>query len=114
MGDFIQRCSIFEMPKIKPLIIRVTENLGNDKYLIQQIFNPEKIFDFELYRSTWNKFFNTLTKYSKKPEDWPIIFCLALCHYLEETYNDFGKQSYCFFLNIALENAIYVSRIVQK
>ena len=114
MGDFIQRCSIFEIPKIQPLINRVSGNLGNDEYLIQYIFHPEKIFDFELYRSTWNKFYSTLTKYCKKPEDWPIIFCLALCHYLDEAYEEFGKESYWFFLNVALENAIYISRISQK
>ena len=114
MGDFIKRFSIFGMPKIQPLIARVAANLANDKYLIQNIFNPEKIFNFELYRSTWNKFYNTLTKYCKKPEDWSMIFCLTLCHYLDETYKDYGKESYWFFLNIALENAIYVSRISQK
>lgn len=114
MGDCIQRCHIFEIPKILPLIARVAENLGNDKYLIQNIFNPEKIFDFELYKSIWNKFYNTLTKYCKKSEEWPKIFCLALCHYLDEIYKDFGEESYWFFLNIALENAIYVSRISQK
>ena len=114
MGDFIQRFSFFEIPKIQPLIARVAGNLGNEEYLIQHIFNPEKIFDFELYRSTWNKFYNTLTKYCKKPEDWPMIFNLALCHYLDKTYQEFGKTSYFFFLYIALENAIYVSRISQK
>jgi hypothetical protein len=114
MGDCIQRCSFFEIPKIQPLINRVAKNLGNDEYLIQHIFNPEKIFDFELYRSTWNKFYNTLTNYCKKAEEWPIIFCLALCHYLDEIYNEFGKESYCFFLYIALENAINVLRISQK
>ena len=114
MGDFIKRFSIFGMPKIQPLIARVAANLANDKYLIQNVFNPEKIFNFELYRPTWNKFYNTLITYCEKPEDWSMIFCLALCHYLDKTYKNFGKESYWFFLNIALENAIYVSRISQK
>ena len=114
MGQFHKIFPNLEIPKIQPFIERVTLNLGNDKYLIKCIFNTEKIFDFELYRSTWKKFYNTLTKYCKKPEDWSMIFSLTLSHYLEKININCGKLTYLFFVNIALENAIYVSRIFQK
>ena len=93
--------------------MEVILNFGNENYLIEKKFNPEKVFDFKLYSSTWEKFHDNLIKYCKTPDEWPMLFTIALNTFLEGTYLIGGKGSYTLFFDIAFKNAIYVSKIPQ-
>ena len=113
MGQFCNKLPQSEPLKIKPFLTRVSENIGNEKYLINEEFNPEKIFDFEFYRSTWKLFYDKLIKYCKTPDEWPILISISLNTFLNIIDSIFGKDSYKNYVSIALENAIYVSKISQ-
>ena len=60
MGQYTIKIPGAEPIQIKPVLTRVASSIGFDTYLIGNKFHPEKIFDFELYRSTWKKFYDTL------------------------------------------------------
>ena len=113
MGHFHNKLPELDLIKIEPFLTNVASNVGNEKYLIKGVFNPEKIFDFDFYRSTWNKFKETLNKYCKTADEWPILFSAALNHLLEIIDSIYGRDCYIDFTSIALENAIYVSKISQ-
>ena len=113
MGQFCHKLPQFEPLDIEAFLTRVSKNIGNEKYLIQEIFNPDTFIDFELYRSTWKKFYDTLIKYCKTPDEWPILFSIALCLFLDIFDSNYGRLAYSFFVYVALENAIYVSKIPQ-
>ena len=111
--QFHQKLPNLECPSFGSYNIEVILNIGNEKYLIGNKFNPEKIFDSKLYSSTWDKFYDNLNKYCKTPDEWPIYFSIALYYFLETAYFIGGKDSYSLFFDIALKNAIYVSKIPQ-
>jgi len=112
--QFHQKLPNLEAPKYSSYNMEVILNFGNEKYLIENKFNPEKVFDFKLYSSTWEKFYDNLIKYCKTPDEWPMLFALALNIFLEGAYFIGGKDSYTLFFDIAFKNAIYISRIPQK
>jgi len=113
MGQFCNKLPQSEPLKIEPFLTRVSANIGNEKYLINNDFNPEKIFDFEFYRSTWKLFYDKLIKYCKTPDEWPILISISLNTFLNIIDSIYGKDSYKNYVNIAFENAIYVSKISQ-
>ena len=113
MGQICQRYPELIPLKIEPYLQRVAGNIGNKDYLIQGVFNPEKIFDFQFYRSIWNKFYDTLIKYCKTPDEWPTLFSIALNRFMDLIEKQFGTHYYIYFVAIAFENAIYVSKISQ-
>ena len=102
-----------KIPSFISFYFEVGINYGNKNYLIENKFNPEKIFDIELYSSTWIKFYDKLIKYCETPDEWPILFSIVVYNFLEMTYFVGGKDSYSLFFDIALKNAIYVSKIPQ-
>lgn len=112
--QFRQKFPNLEVPKYTSYNLEVILNFGNENYLIENKFNPQKVFDLKLYSSTWEKFFDSLIKYCKTPDEWPMLFTIALNIFLEGTYFIGGKGSYTLFFDIALKNAIYISRIPQK
>ena len=114
MGQFHNKLPEKDILDIKPYLCRVASNIANEKYLIQGLFNPEKIFDFEFYRSNWKNFYKTLIKYCKTPEEWPILFSIAMINFLDIIDKTCGKECYIIMTSIALENAIYISKILQK
>ena len=113
MGQFHNKLPEHDIIKIEPFLTNVASNIGNEKYLIKDIFNPEKIFDFEFYRSTWKNFSETLNKYCKTADEWPILFSIAMTKFLDIIDSSYGRDCYVYFTTIALENAIYVSKISQ-
>ena len=113
MGKFCNKLSQSEPLKINPFLIRVDQNIGNENYLINDEFNPEQIFDFEFYHSTWKLFYDKLIKYCNSPDEWPILISISLCTFLDKIDSIFGRDSYKNFVSIAFENAIYVSKISQ-
>ena len=56
MGQYKHKLPDLDIIDVKPFLVNVAGNVGNEKYLIKDIFNPETIFDFEFYRSTWKNF----------------------------------------------------------
>ena len=113
MGQFIQI-----LPNIEPIDIElfqkfIAENIGNEKYLIGNVFNPEKIFYFEFYSSKWKEFYDILKKYCKTPDEWPILFSISLTQFLDAIINIYGIEAYFDCFVISLENALYVSKISQ-
>ena len=113
MGQYKHKLPYLDIINVKPFLIKVSSNIGNEKYLIKDIFNPERIFDFEFYRSTWKNFSETLNKYCKTTDEWPILFSIAMINFLDVIDSVYGRDCYIFFTTIALENAIYVSKISQ-
>jgi len=113
MGQLLNFSPEIELIEIEPYIKRVAENIGNEKYLIGNLFNPEKIFDFEFYQSTWKEFYNTLNKYCKSADEWPILFSISMTKFLEFFLNFFGIEYFIIYLLMGFENAIYVSKISQ-
>ena len=111
--QFHQKFPNLEIPEYISYNLEVILNFGNENYLIEKKFNPEKVFDFKLYGSTWEKFHDNLIKYCKTPDEWPMLFTIALNTFLEGTYLIGGKGSYTLFFDIAFKNAIYVSKIPQ-
>ena len=111
--QFHQKLPNLEIPQYRSYNLEVILNFGNKNYLIENKFNPEKIFDFKLYSSTWEKFHDNLIKYCKKPDEWPMLFAIALNNFLEGAYCIGGKDSYTLFFDIAFKNAIYISKISQ-
>ena len=113
MGQYCQKFKKTEPLEIKPFLIIVSSNIGNEKCLIQDKFNPEKIFDFEFYSSTWKKFYDKLIKYFKNCDELTKLFSIALTKFLDLIDLIYGREAYAYFLNIAIENAIYASKISQ-
>jgi len=113
MGQLIQMIPEIEPFEIEPFLKRVAENIGNEKYLIGNGFNPEKIFDFEFYSSKWKEFNDILKKYCKTPDEWPILFSISMTKFLEVIINTYGIETYFYFILISFENALYVSKISQ-
>ena len=111
--QFHQKLPNLEIPQYRSYNLEVILNFGNKNYLIENKFNPEKVFDFKLYSSTWEKFYDNLIKYCKTPDEWPMLFALALNIFLEGAYFIGGKDSYTLFFDIAFKNAIYISKISQ-
>ena len=112
--QFREKLPNLEVPKYTSYNSEVILNFGNENYLIENKFNPEKVFDYKLYSSTWEKFFDNLIKYCKTPDEWPMLFAIALNFFLEGAYFIGGKGSYTLFFDIAFKNAIYISKIPQK
>ena len=113
MGQYKHKLPDLDIIDVKPFLVNVAGNVGNEKYLIKDIFNPETIFDFEFYRSTWKNFSETLKKYCKTVDEWPLLFSLAMINFLDIIDSIYGRDCYIYFTSIALENAIYVSKISQ-
>ena len=113
MGQFCSKFPQSEPLNIKAFLARISQNIGNEKYLINDEFNPEQIFDFEFYRSTWKKFYDKLIKYCKTPDEWPILISISLNTFLNIIDSVYGKESYKKFVSIAFENAIYISKMSQ-
>ena len=113
MGYLLNFSPDMEPFEIEPFLKQVVENIGNEKYLIGNLFNPEKIFDFEFYQSTWKEFYNTLNKYCKSADEWPILFSISMTKFLEFFLNFFGIEYFIIYLLMGFENAIYVSKISQ-
>ena len=113
MGQYTIKMPGSEPIQIKPVLTRVAGNIGFDTYLIGNKFNPEKIFDFELYRSTWKKFYDTLIKYCSNSDEWPVLFSISLTQFLDLIDIYLGRDGYANLANIAFENAVYVSKISQ-
>ena len=113
MGQFCQKMPGLEPIKIEPYIKNVAANIGNENYKIQDKFNPEQIIDFELYKETWEKFYDTLIKYCKNSEEWSILFSISLTNFLNIIDKCYGIVEYVAMVPIALENAFYVSKISQ-
>ena len=113
MGQLLKFSPEIEPIEIEPYIKRVAENIGNEKYLIGNLFNPEKIFDFEFYQSTWKEFYNTLNKYCKSADEWPILFSISMTYFLDIILKVYGIEEYIILIFLALENALYVSKISQ-
>ena len=113
MGYLLNFSPDMEPFEIEPFLKRVVENIGNEKYLIGNSFNPEKIFDFEFYQYTWKEFYNTLNKYCKSADEWPILFSISMTKFLEFFLNFFGIEYFIIYLLMGFENAIYVSKISQ-
>jgi len=78
MGQYTFKIPGAEPIKIKPVLTRVASSIGLDSYLIGNKFHPEKVFDFDLYRSTWKKFYDTLIKYCSNSDEWPVLFSISL------------------------------------
>ena len=113
MGYLLNFSPDMEPFEIEPFLKRVVENIGNEKYLIGNLFNPEKIFDFEFYQSTWKEFYNTLNKYCKSADEWPILFSISMTYFLDIILKVYGIEEYIILIFLALENALYVSKISQ-
>ena len=113
MGQFLHKLPELGLIKIEPFLTNVASNIGNEEYLIKEMFNPERIFDFDFYSSTWKNFKETLNKYCKTVDEWPILFSIALNNFLGVIDSLYGRDCYIYFTSIALENAIYVSKISQ-
>jgi hypothetical protein len=113
MGYLLNFSPDMEPFEIEPFLKQVVENIGNEKYLIGNLFNPEKIFDFEFYQSTWKEFYNTLNKYCKSADEWPILFSISMTKFLDLFLNFFGIEYFIIYLLMGFENAIYVSKISQ-
>ena len=113
MGQYMQKMSGATPIQIKPILVKVASNIGFGNYLIDNKYNPEKIFDFELYRSIWKKFYDTLIKYCANSDEWHVLFSIALTVFLDVAEIKLGKNGYDRLANIALENAVYVSKISQ-
>ena len=113
MGQYITKLPGAEPIQIKPILTRVASSIGFDTYLIGNKFNPEKVFDFELYRSTWKKFYDTLIKYCSNSDEWPVLFSITLTQFLDLIVLFFGRNGYAELANNAFENAVYVSKISQ-
>ena len=113
MGQINQIIPFIEEFEYELYFKRVAENIGNEKYLIRNFFNPEKYFDFEFYTSTWKQFYNILNKYCKSPDEWPILFSISMTQFLETIINVYGIEAYFNFFCVAFENALYVSKISQ-
>jgi hypothetical protein len=111
--QFHQKFPNLGIPTYTSYNLEVILNFGNENYLIEKKFNPEKVFDFKLYSSNWEKFHENLIKYCKTPDEWPLLFTIALNTFLEGVYLIGGKDSYTLFFDIAFKNAIYVSKIPQ-
>jgi hypothetical protein len=113
MGQYAIKIPRAEPIQIKPVLTRIASSLGFDTYLIGNKFHPEKIFDFELYRSTWKKFYDTLIKYCSNSDEWPVLFSISLTQFLDLIDICLGRNGYANLANIAFENAVYVSKISQ-
>ena len=113
MGQYTIKMPGAEPIQIKPVLTRVASSIGFDTYLIGNKFHPEKIFDFELYRSTWKKFYDTLIKYCSNSDEWPVLFSISLTQFLDLIDICLGRNGYANLANIAFENAVYVSKISQ-
>ena len=113
MGQYTIKMPGAEPIQIKPVLTRVASSIGFDTYLISNKFHPEKIFDFELYRSTWKKFYDTLIKYCSNSDEWPVLFSISLTQFLDLIDICLGRNGYANLANIAFENAVYVSKISQ-
>ena len=113
MGQYTIKMPGAEPIQIKPVLTRVAGSIGFDTYLIGNKFNPEKIFDFELYRSTWKKFYDTLIKYCSNSDEWPLLFSISLTQFLDLIDIYLGRDGYANLANISFENAVYVSKISQ-
>ena len=113
IGQFQEKFPYLASPSFNSYNLEVITNFGNEKYLIENKFNPEKVFDYKLYSSTWEKFYDKLIKYCQTPDEWPMLFTVALNIFLEGAYLIGGKNSYTLFFDIAFKNAIYISRIPQ-
>ena len=114
INQFHDKCPNLANPNFTSYNSEVTLNFRNKNYLIENKFNPQTVFDFKLYSSTWGKFFDILNKYCETPDDWPKLFAIALNFFLEGAYLIGGKDSYSLFFDIAFKYAIYVSKIPQK
>ena len=113
MGQYTIKMPGAEPIQIKPVLTRVASSIGFDTYLIGNKFHPEKIFDFELYRSTWKKFYDTLIKYCSNSDEWPVLFSISQTQFLDLIDICLGRNGYANLANIAFENAVYVSKISQ-
>ena len=113
MGQYITKLPGAEPIQIKPILTRVASSIGFDTYLIGNKFNPEKVFDFELYRSTWKKFYDTMIKYCSNSDEWPVLFSITLTQFLDLIALFFGRNGYAELAYNAFENAVYVSKISQ-
>ena len=113
MGQYTFKIPGAEPIKIKPVLTRVANSIGLDSYLIGNKFHPEKVFDFDLYRSTWKKFYDTLIKYCSNSDEWPVLFSISLTQFLDLIYLFLGINGYAELANNAFENAVYVSKISQ-
>ena len=113
MGQYTIKMPGAEPIQIKPVLTRVASSIGFDTYLIGNKFHPEKIFDFELYRSTWKKFYDTLIKYCSNSDEWPVLFSISLTQFLDLIDICLGRNGYANLANIAFENAVYISKISQ-
>ena len=113
MGQYTTKIPGAEPIQIKPVLNRVASSIGFDTYLIGNKFNPEKVFDFELYCSIWKKFYDTLIKYCSNSDEWPVLFSISLTQILELIDLFLGRNGYAELANNAFENAVYVSKISQ-
>ena len=76
MGQYCQKFKKTEPLEIKTFLVIVSSNIGNEKCLIQDKFNPEKIFDFEFYSSTLVNFMINLLNIAKIVMNWQHFFPL--------------------------------------
>ena len=100
-----------EFPDIEKIVKNVSANVGNDDYKLENKYNPELFFP--KYMMEWSNMFDIVNKSCSSPEGWPVLLTYVLNFFIEVYIKNDSENTFSSLLPIIIENAFYISKILQ-
>ena len=98
-------------PNVVDILKKVAGNIGNKNYKINELINPEEKYSY--YLEIWEQISDIVKNNTNVPEGWPIILTKTLEHYILVYTLIYGEDQMISLLPTIIENAFYVSKIIQ-
>ena len=96
-----------EIPEFKKAIEKVANNLGNDQYLVCDIYKQD--YAYNMVKQCWNGSYDNMTaKYCVEPYEWPILFSIVNQNLMIKAFPVAPKET--IYLN-SIEIATFISKL---